>query len=579
MTKKKKTVPTSSTPNTDNLLNIFSEHPRIEEINKKISSLDKEIIDKKFETIEKEIDQWNTDQAKQLLDTLVSASPASPIFDAKRQEVEQKISDKKINTFLNQIIELYNQGKYQEAKEKAHKQNKYNVRNVKNAHNAISFLDKIWKKFDFKEGRNRTLSGDEKYINMQCGCNDLSPDSIDRKWLDTSSIEEPNEEQTWIKKLKQYLTDKYIISRKNKEWNRWLEIIDKEWFSPEQETLYQEICSKIDKKLEEEAITNINTTLQKVKMLCKEGKYGEAKSLIATIQPKTTEQQKEHNIYINIIEQNKDKANIQQMRILRKELHENIGTASTESLVKNIETIQKLFENIWDKDVLREYMTFPEKDIFLALREAFLSWDEEKFLKIYGILLLKSDIINQEIYNLKNIIKNSPLKDKKLLLPKKEIDAALGIHRPLFGFGKIKTDEWDDEKMFISKVKETLGNRVDDIRSIMYSISSTWNINYPNNDWETLLSIAAKEPWYIDIIKILLKHPDIDINKKNRNTYTPIIRAIYRYHKDIIELLLQHPDIDVNVVDKDWETPLSWARKKWSTDIEKLLLAHPKIKT
>lgn len=574
MAKKKNTTPPSTNPETDNLLNIFDEHPHIEKIDETISSIDRQIIDKNFETIEKQIDEWNTDQAKKLLNALSNTSPASTIFDTKKQEVEQKISEKIIDISLNNIIELYNQGKYEEAKTKAHKQEINKLKNVKKTHNAISFLDKIWQRCDFQEDRNRSISNNGKYINMKY--TRLDWDFVDNTWLDTSNIT-TSHDQKWIQELKKRLIGKYVVSRVNTSGERWLEIVNKVTFSPKQEQLYEEICSKIDKKLEEKEILNINTSLKEVKKLCKEEKYGEAISLIETIHPKTTEQQKEHTTYIKIIEQNKEKATIQQIKTLRKDLHEGITTTPPESSVAKIETIQKLLENIWDKEILREYMTFPEKDIFLALREAFLAEDEENFLKIYKILLLKPEIINKQINELKTTIKNSPIKDGKIILPKKEIYTILGIHKPLLGFGKIKTDEWNDDEMFISKL--CTFNKDIDLWAFWYYLPKTTNINYRSSEWNTLLNIASIK-WYTDIIKILLKHPDIEVNTStSEKKYTPLIRAIEKKDKEIVKLLLQHPDIDVNVIDGDWDAPLPYARKKWYTDIEKLLLAHPKIKT
>jgi len=578
MSKKPLNTQQSETNDIKDLMNIFDDDQPTVDIQEKIKQAKEELVDAEFETVRQKINEWNTDQAKQLLDALISKFPSNAIFDTKRQEMEQKIFDKTFDIALYQIIELYNKGKYEEAKAKAHLENINRIKNHNNAHKAVWFLDKVWKICNFWSNQSRHPSSDGKYIDMCCNTDILNDNNfIDKVWFDMSLINSRLHEKSWIDALRRYLKGKYIISRQTNGWGRRLEIVETNVLSPEQEKLYQEICSKIETKLEEKEMADIDDSLKKVKILSDNSEYGKAMSLMETIKPKTADQQDDYKRYARRLEQNKEKATIQQIALMRKEIDKEISTASSESLIKKIETVETLLDTLWDKKTRREYMTFPEKDIFLALREAFLAEDEETFLRIYGILLLKPDILNQQIYDLKSIIRNSPLKDKKLILPKKEIDATLGIHRPLFGLGKIKTDEWDEEKMFISKVKKIADGKNSDGLNALYYVKETENINATDSRWYNLLMWAASE-WYEDVAKLLLKHPDIDVNKKNDDTYTALIMATANNQKHIVELLLQHPDIDPNIVEKDWDTPLSYARKEWYANIEKLLLKHPKIK-
>ena len=70
-----------------------------------------------------------------------------------------------------------------------------------------------------------------------------------------------------------------------------------------------------------------------------------------------------------------------------------------------------------------------------------------------------------------------------------------------------------------------------------------------------------------------MRHPNIDVNKINtRDKKTALIVASDKGHRDIVELLLRHTQIDVNKIDSFGETALMKASWKVYIRVVKLLL-------
>jgi len=76
----------------------------------------------------------------------------------------------------------------------------------------------------------------------------------------------------------------------------------------------------------------------------------------------------------------------------------------------------------------------------------------------------------------------------------------------------------------------------------------------------------------VNIVRALLEHPDIDVNKSNNDGDTPLGLAVKSYNIDIVRALLEHPDIDVNKSNNDGDTPLGLAVKSYNIDIVHMLL-------
>jgi len=91
-------------------------------------------------------------------------------------------------------------------------------------------------------------------------------------------------------------------------------------------------------------------------------------------------------------------------------------------------------------------------------------------------------------------------------------------------------------------------------------------VNIKGKHGRTALYLAA-EGGHIFIVKLLLQHPDIDVNSRNGpGGATALMGASRRGHSRIVELLLQHPRCEVNAHDKDGNTASQHARTpsvKW----------------
>ena len=99
-------------------------------------------------------------------------------------------------------------------------------------------------------------------------------------------------------------------------------------------------------------------------------------------------------------------------------------------------------------------------------------------------------------------------------------------------------------------------------------------------DWTSLM--WATEGLHTEIVKILLKHPQIDVNKGDIYGWNALFSAIDRSHLPIMKLLLERPDINVNQLivnqaDKGGWTPLHIACERGRLEVVELLCEHPKI--
>jgi len=91
-------------------------------------------------------------------------------------------------------------------------------------------------------------------------------------------------------------------------------------------------------------------------------------------------------------------------------------------------------------------------------------------------------------------------------------------------------------------------------------------VNIKGKHGRTALYLAA-EGGHIFIVKLLLQHPDIDVNSRNGpGGATALMGASRRGHSRIVELLLQHPRCEADTSDKDGNTAVHHARTpsvKW----------------
>lgn len=113
------------------------------------------------------------------------------------------------------------------------------------------------------------------------------------------------------------------------------------------------------------------------------------------------------------------------------------------------------------------------------------------------------------------------------------------------------------------KVKTLLASRID--------------INAPNGPTAaTALYIAALNG-HLEVVKLLLKQPSIEINKAQQNGFTPLIVAAQSNHIEVLKLLLARKNIMINSVTDKKNSALYMAAQNGHSAVVKLLLDQPEI--
>ncbi|GIV30361.1 MAG: hypothetical protein KatS3mg028_1427 [Bacteroidia bacterium] len=94
------------------------------------------------------------------------------------------------------------------------------------------------------------------------------------------------------------------------------------------------------------------------------------------------------------------------------------------------------------------------------------------------------------------------------------------------------------------------------------------DVNAKDEDGRTALMKAA-ELGHKEVAELLIQH-GADVNAKDEDGETALMKAAFNGHKEVAELLIQH-GADVNAKDEDGETALNWAKYWGYYDIVKLL--------
>lgn len=103
------------------------------------------------------------------------------------------------------------------------------------------------------------------------------------------------------------------------------------------------------------------------------------------------------------------------------------------------------------------------------------------------------------------------------------------------------------------------------------------NINAVNDEGKTLLMIATYNG-DVDAVRLLLQHPDIDVNVKSKvYEESALLTSIKRSEFQIFNLLMQHPKINVNIGNRKGWTPLHFVAFNQNPFEIEILLDHPNI--
>ena len=118
-----------------------------------------------------------------------------------------------------------------------------------------------------------------------------------------------------------------------------------------------------------------------------------------------------------------------------------------------------------------------------------------------------------------------------------------------------------------------LSGRVEDVKSILRKNPSL-NVNWKNEGEDARTALyAACYNVHDSVVSILLAHPDIDPNLKNKNGDTPFMIICYSGRTSCVRLLLQDQRVMVNEPANDGCTPLREAAQQGHQDAIKLWIA------
>ena len=114
-------------------------------------------------------------------------------------------------------------------------------------------------------------------------------------------------------------------------------------------------------------------------------------------------------------------------------------------------------------------------------------------------------------------------------------------------------------------------------------IELDYNINAPDANGVTPLSLACLGN-HVEVVKLLCKQSNINVNAKvNNRTYHPVPILITSYQRphiviEIFKILLNHPKIDINAIDTfNNRTLLHYACGDGNTKAVEMLCRHPNI--
>jgi len=102
------------------------------------------------------------------------------------------------------------------------------------------------------------------------------------------------------------------------------------------------------------------------------------------------------------------------------------------------------------------------------------------------------------------------------------------------------------------------------------------DINMECNGGLTALGFATGKG-HIEIVEMLLKCPWIEVNTQDPKGNTPLIYAAQQGFNKIVELLLKCPDININLQDDKGHSAFMWAVHNDHEEVIRLLYDHPNL--
>ena len=178
-----------------------------------------------------------------------------------------------------------------------------------------------------------------------------------------------------------------------------------------------------------------------------------------------------------------------------------------------------------------------------------------------GLTPLLHAVKNNDIEMVKTLIENDAgQKMKELLSSNQEVNSyivealaripILDVNKNMFG-----DDDINPTPLMVAVSEGYLG--------IVKLLLDHPNINVNAEDLfgqTALMYAAVSDIEYPEIVELLLERTDVEVNKTDSvNEQTALIYAIQAQNRNVIHLLLNDEDINVNVPDEGGLTPLHWA--------------------
>ena len=116
-----------------------------------------------------------------------------------------------------------------------------------------------------------------------------------------------------------------------------------------------------------------------------------------------------------------------------------------------------------------------------------------------------------------------------------------------------------------------------DIEGVQAAIDHGADVNVEDRVGGTGLMVALKNNQN-NVVQLLLNHPQIDVNKVNRNGKGALHYAVVGVNQEGLAALLARQDLTtINQRDNEGDEPIIFAVEYNAVNCFKLLLAHPKV--
>ena len=99
------------------------------------------------------------------------------------------------------------------------------------------------------------------------------------------------------------------------------------------------------------------------------------------------------------------------------------------------------------------------------------------------------------------------------------------------------------------------------------------DVNYRNHDsgFDSSLHVACCNG-YLEVVKLLLDHPLLNINSRNSLGGTPLHSACFTGQAEVVRTLLKDDETDVNALDAKTQTPLVIAVVYGYTEVVRVMV-------